>query len=39
VRSSVLARIVTGPAAFFIAWCIDLLAFAAAALRRRGRRG
>jgi hypothetical protein len=38
VLSRVLGRIVTGPAAFFLAWCIDIAAFAAAAVRQRRRR-
>jgi hypothetical protein len=29
------ARLITGPIAFFIAWLIDVAAFAFAALRRR----
>jgi hypothetical protein len=38
VLSRISARIVTGPAAFFVAWLIDVTAFAAAVARRRLRR-
>jgi hypothetical protein len=39
--SRISARIVTGPAAFFVAWIVDLVAFLSALLARRigSRRG
>jgi hypothetical protein len=38
MASRIAGRIVTGPAAFFVAWVIDISAFALSAFRRRLRR-
>jgi hypothetical protein len=35
MASRIAGRIVTGPAAFFVAWVIDISAFALSAFRRR----